>query len=259
LAKNEGKLKKLGIYDDFANVNNMQKIADESVKNLDVFNKSIAGKVLEADMDTMITNAFRGSKDFAKTARDLRQLVKGDKAAEEGLKKAFGENIMRQSETTVPQLFQAGESGSEIEFVKSLAKMTNQIKKYTPALREIYKDDPEKLKALNTAWKAYQSLGRTAKSPVGGGSDTFELFGKTMDIVAGSTAPGKWYAFKTVRDMFDRFQQQHIDTFLRKAMFDPDYAQTLLAITKNPVPPARLNQLMTAIAYKPIEETEEVE
>lgn len=259
LAKNEGKLKKLGIYKDFANVNNMQKIADESVKSLDVFNKSIAGKVLEADMDTMITNAFRGSKDFAKTARDLRALVKGDKAAEEGLKKAFGENIMRQSETTVPQLFQAGETGSETEFIKSLAKMTNQIKKYTPALREIYRDDPEKLKALNTAWKAYQALGRTAKSPVGGGSDTFELFGKTMDIVAGSTAPGKWYAFKTVRDMFDRFQQQHIDVFLRKAMFDPDYAQTLLAMTKDPVPPVRLNQLMTAIAYKPIEETEEVE
>ncbi|TET54370.1 MAG: hypothetical protein E3J54_02250, partial [Actinobacteria bacterium] len=89
LAKNTGKLKKLGIYDDFANVTNMQKIADESVKNLDVFNKSIAGKVLEADMDTMITNAFRGSKNFAKTARELKQLVKGDKAAEEGLKKAF--------------------------------------------------------------------------------------------------------------------------------------------------------------------------
>ena len=41
------------------------------------------------------------------------------------------------------------QTGSELEFFKSLAKMTNQIKKYTPALREIYKDDPEKIKALN--------------------------------------------------------------------------------------------------------------
>lgn len=256
LAKNAGKLKKLGIYDDFAKPVNMQKIADESVKNLDVFNKSIAGKVLEADMDTMITNAFRGSKNFAKTARELKQLVKGDKAAEEGLKKAFAENIMRQSETTVPQFFQAGQTGSELEFFKSLAKMTNQVKKYSPALREMYKGEPEKIKALNATWKAYLTLGRTARSPVGGGSDTFELFGKTLDIVAGSTAPGKWYAFKTVRDMFDRFTHQQVDVFLRRAMFDPDYAQTLLAMTKGPVPPIQLNQLMTAIAYRPIEDEE---
>lgn len=251
LAKNAGRLKKLGIYDDFANTTKMQKVVDVSAKHQDIFNKSVAGKILESDMDTMITNAFRGSKNFAKTARELRQLVKGDKAAEEGLKKAFAENIMKQSETTVPQLFQPGTTGSELEFAKSLAKITNQIKKYTPALREIYKDEPEKIKALNATWKAYLTLGRTARSPIGGGSDTFELFGKSLDIVAGSTAPGKWYAFKTIRDMFDKFTHQQMDVFLRKAMFDPDYAQTLLSIAKGSTPELRLNQLMTAIAYKP--------
>lgn len=250
LARNTGKLKKLGVYDDFANLANMQKIAAEYSKYLDTFNKSVAGRVLEADMDTMISNAFRSSKHLAVTARQLMNLTKGDEAARLGLQKAFGENIMRQSETTVPSFFQTGQTPPELEFFKGLAKMTSQIKKYTPALREIYKGEPEKIKALNIVWKAYLTLGRTARSPIGGGSDTFELFGKTLDIVAGSTAPGKWYAFKTIRDIVDRFSTQHVDVFLRKAIFDPDYAQTLANMAKGTVSEAKLNQLMTLISYE---------
>ncbi len=250
LSKNAGKLRKLGIYDEFADVAKMQRAVEANAKHLDVFNKSVAGKVLESDLQTMVSNAFRGSRNYAKTANELMRLAKGDKAAEQGLKKAFAENLFRQAETSAPKFFQAGETMDDVEFIKSLAKLTAQMRKFRPAIREMYKLEPERVKAMNTVWKAYMTLGRTAKSPVGAGSDTFELFGKTLDIVAGSTAPGKWYAFKAIRDIIDRFGSDHVDVFLKKAMFDPDYAQTLKAIAEGEVREAKVNQLMTLISYE---------
>ena len=97
-------------------------------------------------------------------------------------------------------------------------------------------------------WKAYNTIGRTAKSPVGGGSDTAELFAKTLDIVAGSTAPGHWYAFKTIRDMVAKHGRHNMEAYLRKAMFDPDYAIILHNITKGkPYSVNNFQRLMTGI------------
>ena len=247
LAQNMGKLKKLGIYDEFSNIAKMQKKADDAVKYIDVFNKSVAGRILEADVDNMVVNAFKGSKDYTQTANELMRLAKGNKAAEAGLRKAFSDNIVKQSEVTATDFFQqGGETVSDIEFTRSLAKLTNQIKKYAPAIKVMYKDEPEKIKAIMDVWKAYNTIGRTAKSPTGGGSDTFELFGKTLDIVAGSTAPGKWYAFKTIRDMVHKHGKQKVDYFLRKAMFDPEYAIVLQNIAKGkPYSVNNVQRLMT--------------
>ena len=247
LAQNMGKLKKLGIYDEFGNVAKMKIKADAAGKYLDVYNKSVAGRILESDVDGMVSNAFRGSKDYAQTANELMKMANGNKAAEAGLRKSFADNIMKQSEVTTVDFFQqGGETISDIEFTKSLAKLTNQIKKYAPAIKIMYKDEPEKIKAMMDVWKAYNTIGRTAKSPTGGGSDTFELFGKTLDIVAGATAPGKWYAFKTVRDMVNKHGKQKVDHFLRKAMFDPDYAVVLQNIAKGkPYSVNNVQRLMT--------------
>lgn len=247
LAQNMGKLKKLGLYDEFSNVAKMKIKADAAGKYLDVYNKSVAGRILEADVDGMVANAFKGSKDYAQTVNDLIKLAKGNKAAEAGLKKSFADNIMKQSEVTTTDFFQqGGETISDIEFTRSLAKVTNQIKKYAPAIKVMYKDEPEKIKAMMDVWRAYNTVGRTAKSPTGGGSDTFELFGKTLDIVAGSTAPGKWYAFKTIRDMVKKHGKDNMEYFLRKAMFDPDYAIVLQNIAKGkPYSVSNVQRLMT--------------
>lgn len=252
LVKNSGKLKKLKIYEKFKDIVNMQKTVEESIKYQDAFNKSVANRVLNADVDSFVANAFSGSKNYSKTANELLKLTKGDKVAEQGLKKAFAENITRQSEASTVGFFQAGETFSETAFNTSFAKLTSQIKKYKPAIDIIYKNEPEKIKALNTVWKAYDIIGRTAKSPIGGGADTFELFGKSLDVVAGSTAPGKWYAFKTIRDMIDKFGKDNVEIYLRKAMFEPDYAKVIESIAKGTTPrdTPRIDYLMKAIIYK---------
>src|SRR3989304_7535617 len=108
LARNTGKLKKLGIYDEFSNVAKMQIKADQNAKYLDIYNKSVAGRILNADIDNMVSEAFSGSKDYAQSASKLMVLAKGNKAAEAGLKKAFADNIIKQSETTAIDFLQMG-------------------------------------------------------------------------------------------------------------------------------------------------------
>ena len=111
----------------------------------------------------------------------------------------------------------------------------------------MYRNEPEKQQAIMDMWKAYETLGRTARSPVGGGSDTFELFGKSIDIVAGSTVPGKWYAFKAIRDIINRMGTRNVEKYLTRAMFDPDYAQTLISISIKGSTPARISKLTRLI------------
>jgi len=139
--------------------------------------------------------------------------------------------------------------------IKNLNKITTQIKKYEPALREMYKNNPEKLKALYNTWRAYITLGRTAKV-VGGGAEQLDTAGKAIDLIAGNVAPGKWYPYKVLRDTFNKFTKGQTEVFLRKAIFDPDYAQVLQAMSKGTVPEPRLNQLMTIISYEIGEQTQ---
>ena len=258
LARNTGKLKKLGIYDEFSNVAKMQIKADQSVKYLDVYNKSTAGSILNADIDNMVSEAFSGSKNYAQSAAKLMVLAKGNKAAEAGLKKAFADNIIKQSETTTTDFFQmGGETVSDIEFTRSLAKLTNQIKKYAPAMKVIYRDEPEKVKALMNVWKAYNTISRTAKSPIGGGSDTAELSFKIIDILGGSALPGKWQILQKARSIIDSHGKHSAELFLRRAMFDPEYAIVLQNIAKGkPYSVSNFQRLMTGVLISTNKEEE---
>lgn len=252
LRQNTGKLKKLGLYEEFKGLPNLQRKADNLIKYRDVFNKSVAGKILEADVDKMITNAFGGSKNYGKTAGELMQLVEGNKAGEAGLKKAFAEMLMRESEATVPAFFQAGEL-AEAEFLKTTAKLTKQVKKYLPAMRVFYRNEPEKQKALMDVYKAYQTLERTARSPIGGGSDTMELTEKAASFAVATVRPRAFYPFKVARDFVGKWGRANTETYLRKAIFDPEYAKTLLDAEKKGLTPpitSTLNRLMTLIAYE---------
>jgi len=251
--KNSGKLKKLGLFDEFKDITSKRAGLQAAEKNLDVFNKSIANKILEADVDDFIRKAFKGSKNYGTTAQELLNKVKGNDAATLGLKKAFAENLMKETETTAPEFFQAvgAETPSEIEFVKSVAKLTNNLKKYAPAVRVMYKDEPQKVKAIYDVWNAYQTIARTSKSPLGGGSDTVE---NLFNIIAGAggARAGRFYLIKSIKDAFSKFSERHINEYMRRVMFDPEYAASLVAFKKGISPEKinNLNRLMTLIGYE---------
>lgn len=257
LYKNTSKLKKIGLFDEFKDVAAKRYGLQVAEKNLDVFNKSVANKVLEADVDDFVRTAFKGSKNYAVTAQELLGKVKGNKPAEAGLKKAFAENLMKETETTAPEFFQTvgAETVAEVEFAKSIAKLTNNLRKYNSAIRVIYKDEPQKIKSLHDVWNAYQTLARTAKSPIGGGSDTAENIFNILAGAGGARA-GRFYLIKSIRDAFSKFSERHINEYMRRVMFDPDYASSLVSFKTGMTPGKinNLNRLMTLISYETGEE-----
>lgn len=235
LLQNRSKLKKLGLEEEFSGLANMQSKVDAAIAKQNVFNKSVAGRILEADIDSMISNAFRGSKNIAQTSRDLLEMVKGDKAATLGLKKSFAEFLTRKVESTAPSFFQAigGTTPGDVEFLKSMSKMNKVFREFQPAIKAMYKDEPQKIQAINDVWESFRILERTAKSSVGAGSPTAELIfrgnslGRAGGIAVGGVAPKRFYIFKVVRDWIQAFGQKNVEQYLTKAMFDPEYAAVM--------------------------------
>ena len=231
-------------------------MVDQTIENIDVFNKSIAGRILEADVENVISNAYRSSKNLPQTTRELLALAKGNKAAEQGLKKAFAEFLTKESESNAPGFFQAigGTSDADIKFLESMSKMNFLFKKFRSSIRIMYIDEPVKLQAIDDMWTAFRILERTAKSPIGAGSPTAELiFGSSAisrgaGIAIGSVRPGFFYPFKVVNSWISNYGLYNTEAFLTKAMFDPDYAAIMTkaaspnGLTKEGV--STLNRLM---------------
>jgi hypothetical protein len=253
LYENAGKLKKLGLFDEFKDIVMKRRGLEFAEKNLDVFNKSVANKILEADVNDLVKKAFKGSGNYAATAQQLLNKVKDNKAATAGFKKAFAENLMKETESTAPEFFQTvgAETVDEVEFVKSVAKLTNNLGKYSSAIRIIYKDEPQKIKAIYDVWNAYQTLARTAKSPIGGGSDTVENLFNILAGAGGARA-GRFYLIKSIRDAFSKNSTRHINEYMRRMMFDPEYAANFVSF-KTGITPEKINnfnRLMTLISYE---------
>lgn len=246
LGKNRYKLKKLDLINEFTPLPKLQQIVDKNIAMQNVFNKSVAGRILEADIDGMIANAYRGSKNLPETTRELLEFVKGNEYATQGLKKAFAEFLTKESESNVPGFFQAigGSSPADIKFLESMSKMNKLFKEFQPAIRIMFADEPIKLEAIKDMWSALRILERTAKSPVGGGSTTAELIfrgntlGRAAGITVGGIAPGKFYAFKVIRDWIQAFGLKNTEQYLTKAMFDPDYAAVMTKEARHGATPA---------------------
>ena len=122
-----------------------------------------------------------------------------------------------------------------MEFTKSVAKLTNVMENtgIKSAIKTIFRDEPEKVKAMNDVWMAYQTLGRTAQSPMGGGSDTFEHIMTTVMRGASAKIRSKdIYLVKIVTDNIAKYNKFKIDKYLTRAVFDPDYAYNLISIAK---------------------------
>jgi hypothetical protein len=217
-------LSKLGLEKEFDSVVKIQRAVDNARGTLTVFNKSVASRVLGAEPEKVIANAFggAGSKNTAQVAKDLLGLAKGNKAAEEGLRKAFADYFYQKSVTTA-----VDRMGNP---VISVAQMTRVLRENAPAIREIYKGQPGKLQALADIRNAYEILDRTAKSPLGGGSDTAEniltVLGKATEPVLGrsriiNTAR---IAYRYLKGMKD----QDVNKLVIRAAFDPDFAEGLI-------------------------------
>ena len=106
-----------------------------------------------------------------------------------------------------------------------------------PALQILYKDDPNKIKAIKDVHRAYRMLDRNLKSPLGGGSDTAEnIANATVSVVAplATSRFAQVNAIKALTRSFGQFSDERVNNYMLRASFDSDYAQTLINLAKNP-------------------------
>ena len=224
LQSNSKILDKYRLQDTYRNLDLVKRAIIQSEKNVAVFEKSQAMKMLGADPGKAIKAAFsgKGGRESAETAKQLMKIADGNPAAQAGIKRAFTDNILSEIEVTAKEI-----TGSP---VTSVAKFNNVYKKYEPALKEFYKGEPKKIKALQNMKKAYEIMIRNKTSPIGGGSDTFENTITALYQAAGHApvgGPMKIRALRSVVRILASFKQSQVEEVLARAIFDPDVAITL--------------------------------
>lgn len=233
LARNRPLLKKFGLEGNFAGIAKAQRAADAASAAAGEFERSVAARVLGSDPERAVAAAFSGRNAGAEAA-NLMKMVSGDKAAKKGLQKAFADHLMTTIQTTAKDA--AGNPViSNAAFQKTMAK-------YAPVMRVLYKDEPAKIAALNTMRKAYEVSVRNTRSPIGGGSDTAENvlteLGKINLLTRSATI---------VRGLF-RIISKHgddkVNEMVNRALFDPDYAQTLIKATQGKIPEKELQTVI---------------
>lgn len=229
LAKNKRLLEKFGLTEDFNNINKAQKAANEAIANAQAYEKSVAGKILNADPGAAVGDALKGV-DKGKKAAQLMNIVKKSPAAKKGLQKAFSEHIMNIVENNAKDV--------EGKALVSIDKFSGNLKKYTPVINEIYRGEPQKKEALKTIQRAFEIASRNTRSPIGGGPETAE----TLLTRAGETnfLSRTAYIIKSVFKWLGGPGRKQANEMLTKALFDPDYAEEIIKTARSKVPTEQL-------------------
>ena len=216
-------LKKLGLEDKFKSVETARESLDDALEMKTAFDKSVASKILDNDIDEAVKKVFEGGK-LNKKARALMNKVKHDPKAVSGLQNAMIDHIIDSSQTTAVDAF--GEK------IISMAGVDKTFRKLRPAINIVFKDSPNKLKALDTYRSALRIMQRGKTSPLGGGSDTAENIIAAMasksGLAHGKIATIAKAVIKPLLDMGDA----HVNLLLNRAAFDPEFAYTLMQAAK---------------------------
>ena len=237
MRRNQTVLDKYGITKNFQSVESAQAALDTARAEEAAFGKSIAAKMLNADPKQAMAAAMQGAegisaKNTGAIMKNLLDQVNGNPDAVRGLKNSFKDFLIEKAETTAKDIH----GGS----VVSSASMTKTMSKYGEAMKVLYADEPSKLNALKRVQKAIEISNRSKFSPSGAGSDTAENIAtqKATEILAGIAMrkiPGGGLLLglaKHAGDYIKSLSKGQLNGILAKSMYDPDAAQTLVAISK---------------------------
>lgn len=206
-------MKKMGMENEFSGVK------EALVKQSEV---EAFGKVLNTnDPNSMLKGllAANGDKSIAKTALQLKLMVRGNPAAENGLKKAVADLMMDNTQLVK-------EIGNNP--MVSDAKMKQFWEQYGPAMQQIYsKSELEALKTVRTAFKIENRIGRSITGVDGAQSRTME---QEISQATSRSMPMLSMAGRVIRfalDFATRSKGQTTKDFMAKAQFDPVFAKEL--------------------------------
>lgn len=223
LSKYKPALKKLGLEKRFDTIKKASEELTKARENKNLFDKSAASKLLKSDVNTAIKNAFgTGSKKQA--AIDLMKSVKSDKKAVAGLQNATIEHIIKNAETTAPDAFDNP--------IISFAKVEKEYRKFKPALEEMFKNAPEKLKALNNFQDALKRMQRGKASPLRGGSDTAENIISAIAIKSGVAKSRVLSVVNSALAPLKQMSEETVNAILNQAAIDPEFAYYIQLLAK---------------------------
>jgi len=232
LKKNMPILRKYGISEKYGTVAKAQARLEIARASEVEFSKSAASRILNADVDKAIGSAFSSNpSNTAAVVDGLMKQIGNDAQGIKGLQNAFKDFLVSKVETTAKTI--------EGNAIISPAAIQKEMAKYAPAMRRLYAKEPGKIAALQRVSKAVEIQGRSARSPIGGGSDTSEneavrsMLARVVDIVPGSGLV-KGLARAGLGKLND-LTAQEINKVIAKALYDPVLAQTLMmAARKRP-------------------------
>ena len=235
LRRNGTTLNKYGIAEDFGKIHKAQRIADEAAKSAADFEKSIAAKLLKTDPEKAIGNALSGLN-TGQAASELMKAVKGNPAATKGLQKAFADHVWNIAETTAKDI-------AEKPTISSAA-FSKAAKKYMPAMRVLYANEPRKLAALKNAQRVYEVASRISRGPVSG-SDTASkgLTSLAVDRAITAISPAASLV-KGALKVFSKHSDKEVESLLVRALFDPEYAEVIMKAARGNMPEKELSGLI---------------
>lgn len=234
--ENGPSLTKYGLADKFGDVVKMQSAADDAGRAYTAYTKTAAAKFLGADVDKAVEAAMQTSpKNTGAAIKNLLDTVGDNPDARTGLENAFRDFIIAKAETMNRNI--AGDA------ILSPAAIQKAMQKFEPAMQVLYANAPEKLDALKRVQTAIEIQGRSARSPLGGGSDTAENMAMAQGIMHKLAGPVmRWGSIGL--GVLNKLNSTQINNLLAKAMYDPDLAMTLIKASKETAQPTerRLNQ-----------------
>lgn len=226
LKKNMPILRKYGISEKYGTVAKAQARLELARAQESEFTKSAASRILNADVDKAVGSAFSSNpSNTAAVVDGLMKQIGTDSLGIKGLQNSFKDFLVSKVETTAKSI--------EGQPIISPAAIQKELAKYAPAMRRLYAKEPGKIAALNKVSKAVEIQGRSARSPVGGGSDTAEnlnvarsIVGRVVDII-----PGSGFVKGMARAGLGKINElsaQEVNKVIARALYDPELAQTLM-------------------------------
>jgi hypothetical protein len=269
LKRNANILRKYGLFDKYKDIVSTKELSDEAIIALREYEKGVASRILNADAGKVVESAMSkaGQTNTAAQMRDLLNMpgIKGNKAAVKGIKAEFKDFIIKKMETS-------GEDALG-NTVHSVARAKTLLAKYMPAMKVLYKNEPQKIKAMKDYTRLLTILNRTKNVSASGGSTTIEkLLGtnnkeKTVsNIVQNATQlaavkAGKGWFFSSMRNLAKailsipgKYSEKQITKFLTQAMLTGDARAIMDATRRYKGPYVEFNRafnrhLMTLGAY----------
>lgn len=233
LKRNSEVLKELGIHKEFDDISKVVTSLEVAKNAQAEFDKSYLAKMLGVNPENAIAHVFTGTtrKNSTVAMQDLINQIKKLPEPEKslnGLRKAFADYFVKNAESRLRDIYE--------QPIENIAKGKAFLKENLGAMQILYKDQPEKVKALMKVQRGYEIMLRNQRSPFpGGGSPTAEhLFSQIPFRVRHRLLR----AIPIIGSSYNRLEKQQAklaNAYLMRALYDPEYAYTLTNTIKNPV------------------------